>query len=72
MIAAIPVPDPEKRHDSVPLQGETPSALSPPPGCPFHPRCVYAIDACRAAVPPLEPMGAESDHTAACIRKHEI
>jgi oligopeptide/dipeptide ABC transporter ATP-binding protein len=78
LIAAIPVPDPEVRHESVPLKGETPSPVSPPPGCPFHPRCSYAIDACRSSVPPLEPMlagspaGGSSEHLAACIRKHEI
>ncbi|HEY4134118.1 MAG TPA: oligopeptide/dipeptide ABC transporter ATP-binding protein [Alphaproteobacteria bacterium] len=73
LIAAIPVPDPEKRHHGEPLKGETPSALSPPPGCPFHPRCPFAIEACKAAVPPLEKVGASrDDHIAACIRKDEI
>jgi peptide/nickel transport system ATP-binding protein len=77
LIAAIPVPDPEKRHDTVPLQGEAPSPVSPPPGCPFHPRCAYAIEACRSIVPPLEPVAAPNlpaadGHLAACIRKHEI
>jgi peptide/nickel transport system ATP-binding protein len=82
LIAAIPVPDPELRHESVPVKGEAPSPVSPPPGCPFHPRCSYAIDACRSIVPPLEPVAAVSpdasgkhparEHLAACLRKHEI
>jgi len=77
LIEAIPVADPEARHIGVPVQGEAPSAISPPPGCPFHPRCVYAIDACRTVVPPLEPVDASNldgprTHVAACIRKHEI
>ena len=73
LIEAIPVPDPEKKHDSVPLQGEAPSPVSPPSGCPFHPRCKYAIDACRTIVPPLEPVTASHpEHLAACIRKNEI
>ena len=77
LIAAIPVPDPEQRHENVPVRGEAPSPVSPPPGCPFHPRCAYAIPACSTVVPPLEPMGAPNpiaarDHLAACIRKHEI
>jgi oligopeptide transport system ATP-binding protein len=77
LIEAIPVPDPQRRHHGVPVQGEAPSSVSPPPGCPFHPRCSYAIDACRTTVPLLEPMGAPNanparDHLAACIRKHEI
>jgi oligopeptide/dipeptide ABC transporter ATP-binding protein len=77
LIEAIPVPDPERRHDSVPVRGEAPSAIAPPPGCPFHPRCPYAIAQCREIVPPLESVGdidplASVDHVAACIRKHEI
>ena len=77
LIEAIPVPDPERRHQGAPVQGEAPSPVSPPPGCPFHPRCHYAIDACRITVPPLEPMGEPNanparEHLAACIRKHEI
>jgi oligopeptide/dipeptide ABC transporter ATP-binding protein len=77
LIEAIPVPDPERRHDSVPVRGEAPSPIAPPPGCPFHPRCPYAIAQCREIVPPLEPVGeidplAPVEHLAACIRKHEI
>ena len=77
LIAAIPVPDPKQRRDVVPVRGETPSAISPPPGCPFHPRCPFAIPACRTIVPPLEPLAASNPnfhpgHLAACIRKDEI
>lgn len=76
LIGAIPVADPTHKRTSEPLPGEAPSPISPPPGCPFHPRCSFAIDACRAAVPPLEPApgnsGGARPHLAACIRKHEI
>jgi oligopeptide/dipeptide ABC transporter ATP-binding protein len=77
LIEAIPVPDPRQRHASEPLQGEAPSPVSPPPGCPFHPRCPYAIEACRVTVPQLEHVGAPNpdparEHLAACIRKDEI
>jgi oligopeptide/dipeptide ABC transporter ATP-binding protein len=78
LLAAIPVPDPRARRDAVPVTGESPSPISPPPGCPFHPRCAYAIEACRAAVPPLEPVSAvpggarAAEHLAACIRKDEL
>ena len=77
LLEAIPVPDPRQRHGAVPVEGESPSPVSPPPGCPFHPRCPYAIAACREAVPPLEPVGQPvadpaREHLAACIRKHEI
>jgi oligopeptide/dipeptide ABC transporter ATP-binding protein len=76
LIAAIPVPDPRQRHETAPVKGEAPSPVNPPPGCPFHPRCPYAIPACSEIVPPLEPAprseGGAREHLAACIRKHEI
>jgi oligopeptide/dipeptide ABC transporter ATP-binding protein len=77
LIEAIPVPDPRRRAEGAPVKGETPSPVSPPPGCPFHPRCPYAIPECRTTVPQLEPMGAPGpegahEQMAACIRKHEI
>ncbi len=77
LIEAIPVPDPRARHEAVPLEGEAPSPVSPPPGCPFHPRCSFAIPECSATLPVLEPVGASGEdigreHLAACIRKSEI
>jgi oligopeptide/dipeptide ABC transporter ATP-binding protein len=77
LLEAIPVPDPDRRHTGEPVRGETPSAVSPPPGCPFHPRCPYAIEACRQIVPPLDAApgpdrAPDPDHVAACIRKYEI
>ena len=75
LIAAIPVPDPAHRHTEEPVRGEAPSPVSPPSGCPFHPRCPHAVEACRQIVPPLEPLnqpGAPRDQVAACIRKEEI
>jgi peptide/nickel transport system ATP-binding protein len=44
--------EPRKRT-FVPIKGEIPSPLAPPPGCHFHPRCPYAMDKCRVDVPPL-------------------
>ena len=74
LLEAVPAPDPRRRKRVVPVQGESPSAVSPPPGCPFHPRCPFAITACREGVPPLEPLAADqtSPHLAACIRKNDI
>ncbi|MEO6927594.1 MAG: ABC transporter ATP-binding protein [Casimicrobiaceae bacterium] len=37
----------------VPIKGEIPSPLAPPPGCHFHPRCPYAMQRCRVESPPL-------------------
>jgi len=78
LIEAIPVADPRVRRDILPpVTGEAPSPISPPSGCPFHPRCPYAIPACKTIVPALEPVVAATAHTAdehlvACIRKDEI
>jgi oligopeptide transport system ATP-binding protein len=77
LIEAIPVPDPRDRHEVEPLAGEAPSPVSPPPGCPFHPRCPFAISACSEALPILEAAGASEgdhghEHLVACIRKGEI
>ncbi|MGE0704367.1 MAG: ABC transporter ATP-binding protein [Vicinamibacterales bacterium] len=77
LLQAVPEPNPRKQRLFTPVEGEAPSPVSPPAGCPFHPRCPFMIEECKAAVPPLEPVGqatgsAASDHLAACIRKNEI
>lgn len=74
LMEARPQPDPERRSEKMVLQGETPSPMNPPSGCPFHPRCPYMIPACTKAVPPLEPVDSDASpsHLAACIRKREI
>ncbi|MFV0259459.1 MAG: ABC transporter ATP-binding protein [Acidimicrobiales bacterium] len=57
------------RLDAIP--GSPPSMLRLPPGCSFHPRCGFAVEACRAAVPALEPL-VDRDGAAACIRIGEL
>lgn len=54
LIFAIPIPDPEiaKIRKHMPISGEPPSLIDPPPGCHFHPRCPYVMDECRVRVPP--------------------
>ncbi|WP_244564252.1 oligopeptide/dipeptide ABC transporter ATP-binding protein [Rhizobium sp. RU36D] len=44
-------------RDYQPIQGELPSPLDPPPGCPFHPRCPHAMDRCRQIAPDLKVIG---------------
>ncbi len=53
LVAAVPVPDPTAEKSKVMISGEVPSALNPPPGCRFHPRCPYAMDICRREEPEL-------------------
>ncbi len=40
-----------------PLKGESPSPISPPPGCAFHPRCPLAVDRCKREVPQPQAFG---------------
>ena len=51
------------------IAGVVPKLLNPPVGCRFAPRCRFAIDACRAAQPPLIEI--EPGHKVACIRAGE-
>ena len=68
LLAAVPVADPciEEGREAALLQGETPSPLNPPPGCPFHTRCPLATADCRGAVPPLREV--KPGHQVACTR----
>ncbi|WP_374447004.1 ABC transporter ATP-binding protein [Stella sp.] len=55
LLAASPVPDPTVRRARIILQGDVPSALAPPPGCPFNTRCPHATEICReGGVPAME------------------
>ncbi len=72
LVSAIPTPDPsrERERQRVVLPGDPPSPLDPPSGCPFHPRCRFAVDACRTVVPALEPQ--KDGRRVACIRVGEL
>jgi len=72
LVSAIPVPDPaiERARQRIVLAGEPPSPSNPPAGCAFHPRCPYALERCRQAVPALEACG--PSHEAACVRLDEL
>ena len=66
LLSAIPTPDPnvETRRQRIILEGDVPSPVNPPSGCPFHTRCWKAQDVCRTAIPPLEEK--QPGHYAAC------
>jgi len=64
LLSAIPPADPTVAHDPIRLAGDVPTPIDPPPGCPFHPRCWLAVDACRQVEPPL--LAYEPGHLAAC------
>jgi len=66
LLESIPIPDPTKRKKERKLiTGEVPSAVNPPGGCRFHPRCPYAIEGkCDKMEPPLIDVG--NGHYVAC------
>lgn len=64
LVSAVPIPDPKFVGRALILSGEVPSPISPPPGCRFYPRCVFAQDVCRVEDPILKDMG--DGHLVAC------
>ncbi len=65
LLAAVPVPDPTQRRKEEIPRGEIPSAIDPPPGCHFHPRCKYATEACSKERPVMREVS--PGHFSACI-----
>jgi len=65
LLDSVPSIDPRRRGRLRPVTGEVPSALSPPPGCPFAPRCALAAEDCRASPPRLMSAGPTRAH--ACL-----
>ncbi len=64
LLQAVPVPDPLRRRSEPMPAGEIPSAINPPSGCRFHPRCSLAVEKCSREVPPLEEL--RPGHQVAC------
>ncbi|MBQ1490784.1 MAG: ATP-binding cassette domain-containing protein [Blautia sp.] len=66
LLSAIPVADPDLslNRQRIRLEGEIPSPLSPPSGCPFRTRCPHATDLCSKERPALTE--AASGHLVAC------
>jgi oligopeptide/dipeptide ABC transporter ATP-binding protein len=55
---------PDEAREEIVLSGEVPSALNPPAGCRFHPRCPYAMPRCAEEEPVLAELA--PGHTVAC------
>src|SRR5579864_414572 len=54
-------------HDRLnPIEGQPPSLIRIPSGCPFHPRCPFVMDRCLTDEPPLVEVGTDDDHHSAC------
>jgi oligopeptide/dipeptide ABC transporter ATP-binding protein len=58
----------------LPIPGQPPSMISPPPGCAFHPRCLHSRGRarCRTEIPPLRPFGEGGNHVSACHFAEEL
>jgi oligopeptide/dipeptide ABC transporter ATP-binding protein len=64
LLASVPRPDPEHRAPVGVIKGEIGSAMAPPPGCKFHPRCPFAVEICKT-MPPVDRVLAP-DQIVAC------
>ena len=64
LMAAIPLPDPDKRSEMKLIEGEIPSNVNTPSGCKFHPRCPFAKDICKQQVPEVKEI--EPRHFVQC------
>ncbi len=64
LLGSLPRLDEVRREKLTSIEGLPPDLISLPQGCPFEPRCVYAIDQCREERPELEPVGPR--HRIAC------
>ncbi|MEN3043344.1 MAG: ABC transporter ATP-binding protein, partial [Fervidobacterium sp.] len=64
LMSAIPVPNPEFKKQRIILQGDVPSPVNPPKGCPFHPRCPVAKPICSNEKPALREI--KEEHFVAC------
>ena len=56
LLSSTPFVDPARRRAMVPVRGELPSPLDPPPGCAFASRCGYVAERCTAERPALRPV----------------
>jgi len=65
LLSASPIPDPELKRDRIILRGDVPSPITPPKGCRFHTRCLYAQEICCQKEPELKEV--KNDHVVACF-----
>ncbi len=71
LLGSVPRPDIHEKKPLATVDGNPPSVLNLPPGCPFAPRCPMSTEACETAEPELLPTDTD-DQVAACIHSGEI
>ena len=69
LLSAVPIPDPDiaRSRQRIMLEGDVPSPLHMPTGCPFRTRCRYATEQCALECPELTDRG--NGHLSACFNK---
>lgn len=68
LMESIPDVENDEGKRLVPIKGSPPDLFSPPEGCPFAPRCKYAMEICLQEIPPEFEMNEQ--HTARCWLNH--
>jgi oligopeptide transport system ATP-binding protein len=71
LLASLPRLDEKPGTALTSIPGNPPSLINMPQGCPFLPRCKYAVDRCVEENPTLEPTG-EDGRLVACWRWQEV
>lgn len=67
LLSAIPVADLDRKTERTVLEGDVPSPVNPPSGCPFHPRCPQCQDICKKVVPELKKYSVNGkEHFGSC------
>ena len=66
LLSAVPVPDPKiaRANQRIILEGDIPSPLNAPSGCPFRTRCRYATEQCAESMPAFREV--KPGHFCAC------
>jgi oligopeptide/dipeptide ABC transporter ATP-binding protein len=64
LLSAVPIPDPAVSRQRMVLSGDVPSPITPPTGCPFHPRCPVAVERCSSESPMQREVSPQ--HHSAC------
>jgi oligopeptide transport system ATP-binding protein len=70
LLSSIPLPTADRSQDLIPIPGSPPDMSDPPKGCPFTPRCPYAMRICAEEMPGYTTFSAE--HKAACWLHHPM
>jgi len=72
LLSSVPVPDPQiaRANQRIVLEGDIPSPLNAPSGCPFRTRCRYATDICAQSMPEFKEV--KPGHFCACHRVEEV